>query len=131
MKNKFDKKKNKNINLGIDGIFIIIRNKKNNIFLIVIFVVLINFLVVSIGKTIDNKKLAKQGVETIGVISDVREVGSKGIIRCTYEFKVHNNTYIGSVDDDDLGNGDTIRIIYLEDNPKKNRARKFINQIMD
>lgn len=109
--------------------YIIFKHKKLSIYWIIFIIVLIHFLYVSIGKTIENNNLTKCGSEAFGVINDVRKVGSKGIIRCTYEFSANNNFYSGFIDDDYLSVGDTITVIYLDENPEINRAKKFLDHI--
>jgi hypothetical protein len=72
--------------------------------------------------------LKEKGKTTIGYIYDVRSVGSKGTIRCFYRFKINNyNYYEGFYDDDNLKKYDSLQIIYLPDNPKKNQAKKFVD----
>lgn len=113
---------------GFKGSYITIWNKKVSIIWIILTGFVMYFIYVSTGKTVENNQLGKSGIETSAVVTDVRKVGSKGIIRCTYLFEVNNDFYTGSVDDDFYKAGDSIRILYLNKNPEINRDKKFINQ---
>lgn len=59
----------------------------------------------------------------------MRKVGSKGDILCKYSFKVNNALFTGSVENKDYTIGDTIKILYLLENPEINRDKKFIDEI--
>ena len=113
---------------GIEGSSIILWNKKFHIFWIIIAGLFVHFLYVSIGKTIENNDLVKYGIETSAIVTDVRKVGSKGVIRCTYTFEVNNLIYTGNVDDDYYKTGDTIQVLYLKIKPEINRDKKFLNK---
>jgi hypothetical protein len=119
----------KNDKFGFEGGFIILWNKKVSILWIVLAGFVVYFLYVSIEKTIDNNDLIKMGIETSAIITDVRKVGSKGVIRCTYTFEVNNIKYTGNVDDDYYKKGDTIQVLYLKIKPEINRDRKFLDKI--
>lgn len=119
-------KKNK---FGFEGGSIILWNKKINIVWIILAALAVYFLYVSIGKTVDNNDLEKNGIETSAIITDVRKVGSKGVIRCTYTFEVNNLIYTGSVDDDFYMIGDTILVLYLKVKPEINRDKQFLEKI--
>jgi hypothetical protein len=114
---------------GFEGGSIILWNKKVCIFWIVLAGLVVYFLYVSIGKTVDNNDLEKNGIETSAIVTDVRKVGSKGVIRCTYTFEVNNLIYTGNVDDDYYKTGDTIQVLYLKLKPEINRDKKFLDKI--
>ena len=116
---------------GFEGSSIILWNRNISILWIILAGLFIYFLYVSIEKTIENSKLNKKGIETSAIVTDVRKVGSKGVIRCTYTFEVKSLKYSGSVDDDYYKTGDSIRILYLEKNPEINRDKKFLEKIND
>ncbi len=113
---------------GFKGGSIILWNRKISILWVILAVFFFYFLYVSVEKTIENSNLNKKGIETTAVVRDVRKVGSKGVIRCTYTFEVKSLKYSGSVDDDYYKIGDSIRIIYLEKNPEINRDKKFLEK---
>lgn len=113
---------------GFEGSYLILWSRKVSIFWIFFALLVIHFLYVSIGKTIDNSELQKKGIVTNATITDVRKVGSKGIIRCSYTFEVNSFVYSGSVDDD-YKLGDTIQVLYLMENPAINRDRNFLKKI--
>jgi hypothetical protein len=114
---------------GFEGGSIILWNKKVSIFWIILAGLVVYFLYVSIGKTVDNNDLEINGIETIAIVTDVRKVGSKGVIRCTYTFEVNNLIYTGNVDDDYYKTGDTIQVLYLKIKPEINRDKKFLDKI--
>jgi len=116
---------------GFEGSSIILWNKKVSIFWIILAGLFVYFLYVSIGNTVDNYDLEKNGIETSAIVTDVRKVGSKGVIRCTYTFEVHNLIYTGNVDDDYYETGETIQILYLKIKPEINRDKKFLDKIND
>lgn len=72
--------------------------------------------------TYRNIVLSKNGIAATAEMIDVRKVGGKGIIRCTYLFKIENMTFSGKVDDDTLEVGDNVRVLYLKEDPSVNRA---------
>jgi hypothetical protein len=84
------------------------------------------FLYNAAVKTYQNYTLAKNGTSTVGVVVDVRNVGGKGIRRCSYVFRVSNDKYTGKVDDDVLELGDSLTVIYMVNNPEVNRAESDI-----
>ena len=114
--------------IGFEGSSIILWKRKISLIWIILIGVVINFVIVVIRNEIDNNNLKKNGIETIAIVTDVRKVGSKGVIRCTYTFDVNNLIYIGSVDDDYYKTGDTIQILYLKGKPEINRDKKFLKK---
>ncbi len=96
-------------------------------FILLVFVVwIIDLLYIATKKTIENDYLDKHGIEVKAIITRVKGVGSKGTIRCTYEFKSYGNVYAGWVDSDTLHVGDSIDVLYRKDNPEINRSEKFL-----
>ncbi|KAF0131672.1 MAG: hypothetical protein FD155_196 [Bacteroidetes bacterium] len=116
---------------GFEGSSIILWNKKVSIIWIILIGIVIHFVIVVIGNEIDNNDLKKNGIETSAIVTDVRKVGSKGVIRCTYTFEVNNLIYTGNVDDDYYEIGDTIQVLYLKRIPEINRDKKFLEKIND
>jgi len=113
---------------GFEGGSIILWNKKISLIWIILIGIVIHFVIVVIQNEIDNNDLNRIGIETSAIVTDVRKVGSKGVIRCTYTFEVKSLKYSGSVDDDYYKIGDSIRIIYLEKNLEINRDKKFLEK---
>lgn len=114
---------------GFEGGSIILWNKKISLIWIILMGIVIHFIIVVIQNEIDNNGLNRIGIETIAIVKDVRKVGSKGVIRCTYTFRANNLIYTGSVGDDYYKTGDTIQILYLKKNPEVNRDKKFFDKI--
>lgn len=119
-------KKNK---FGFDGGSIILRNRKISLIWFILIGLVIHFVIVVIRNEIDNNDLEKNGIETHAIVTDVRKVGSKGVIRCTYTFEVNNLIYTGNVDDDYYKTGDTIQVLYLKIKLEINRDKKFLDKI--
>lgn len=113
---------------GFEGSSIILWSKKISFIGIFFIGIFFYFVIVVIRNEIENNDLKKYGIETIAIVTDVRKVGSKGVIRCTYSFKVNNLNYIGNVDDDYYNTGDTIQVIYLMKRPDINRDKKIFEQ---
>lgn len=114
---------------GFEGSSIILWNRKINLIWIILIGIVVHFVIVVIRNEIDNNDLERNGIETNAIVTDVRKVGSKGVIRCTYTFDVNNLIYTGSVDDDYYKTGDTIKVIYLKIKPEINRDKKFLEKI--
>ena len=113
---------------GIEGSSIILWYRKINLIWIILIGIVIHFVIVVIRNEIDNNDLNRNGIETSAIVTDVRKVGSKGVIRCTYTFEVNNLIYTGNVDDDYYKTGDTIQVLYLKVKPEINRDKKFLNK---
>jgi hypothetical protein len=113
---------------GFEGSSIILWNRKISLIWIILIGIVIHFVIVVIRNEIDNNDLEKNGIETSAIVTDVRKVGSKGVIRCTYTFEVKSLKYSGSVDDDYYKTGDSIKILYLDKNPEINRDKKFLEK---
>jgi hypothetical protein len=71
-------------------------------------------------------QLSSKGVGMKVRLYLVKSIGSKGTVRCFYNFKVNNESYEGFYDSDKFNQGDSIEIIYLPSNPEKNQAKQFI-----
>jgi hypothetical protein len=91
---------------------------------LVLFVFFIIFLVLRNNN--NNDELQKKGKQTKAYLYKVKAVGSKGIIRGFYKFKLNNNFYEGFYDNDNLKEHDSIDILYLPDNPERNQAKQFV-----
>lgn len=114
---------------GFESSSIILWNRKVSLIWIILIGIVVHFVIVVIRNEIDNNDLKKNGIETNAIITDVRKVGSKGVIRCTYTFEATNTIYTGSVDDDYYKTGDTIQVLYLKLKPEINRDKKFLDKI--
>ncbi|BEG99590.1 hypothetical protein [Bacteroides sedimenti] len=101
---------------------------KSNITWFITLCFFVNVFIIGIRKTIENNYLIDEGVETNAVVTDVRKVGSKGKVKCTYTFEIKGSSYTGSVDDDYYMIGDTIKILYSKKDPKINRDKKFLDR---
>lgn len=113
---------------GIDGASIILWSKKIHFIHIVLILTFLYFVWHVTYMSIETRTIEKNGRVIIGVIDDTRKVGGKGIRRCTYHFFVDNKIYEGRVDDDYLNIGDSIKIMFLPNNPSKNRTIKFFER---
>jgi hypothetical protein len=71
-------------------------------------------------------KLRNEGQETKGRIYRKSGVGSKGTIRCFYNFEVEGKNYEGFYDNDNLNQWDNIEIIYYIKDPSLNQAKQFV-----
>jgi len=91
------------------------------IFLAVVFL----FLIFRNNSNIS--KLRKDGKETKGQIYRKSGVGSKGTIRCFYNFEVDEKQYEGFYDNDDLKQWDSLVIIYYIKDPTLNQAKQFVD----
>jgi len=72
-------------------------------------------------------KLRNEGQETKGRIYRKSSVGSKGTIRCFYNFEVEGRNYEGFYDNPKLKQWDSIEIIYYRKDPNLNQAKQFVN----
>jgi hypothetical protein len=108
------------------------QNLKNSIikiskkyFYIFIPLTVIIFFVIRNNHLISNLK--ENGKTTKAFIYQKKSVGSKGTIRSFYRFKVNESHYEGYDDNENLMKFDSIIIIYLENNPKSNRSKEFVD----
>lgn len=111
---------------GYEQSSIVFFNRRISIYWIFLWGIAIYFIITSIINTINNHNLIKCGIETKAIVIDVRKVGSKGVVLCTYEFKANNMLYTGTVADDYYLEGDTIVILYSKGKPVINRDKKFL-----
>ena len=71
-------------------------------------------------------KLRNYGQQINGVIYQKKGVGSKGTIRCFYNFMVDDLIYEGFYDNDKYNKGDSLEIIYYKKDPRLNQAKQFV-----
>lgn len=71
-------------------------------------------------------KLKKSGKLVKGIIYRKSLVGSKGTIRCFYNFDVDGIKYEGFYDNDAYKKGDSLEIIYYIEDPSLNQAKQFV-----
>lgn len=71
-------------------------------------------------------KLRNNGIETMGRIYRKSGVGSKGTIRCFYNFEVEGKQYEGFYDNPKLNQWDSLEIIYYRKDPTLNQAKQFV-----
>ncbi len=113
---------------GIDGGNLILLSRKIHFLHVAMILIALYFIWHVAVKTMESDSIGKNGKNIIGVIDDTRKVGGKGIRRCTYYFIVGKIKYEGSIDDDYLSVGDSIKIRYLPTDPSKNRAIKWFQR---
>jgi hypothetical protein len=113
---------------GVEGAYVLLWAKRIPYTRIILIIVVLLFIWRVSVVSFENRDIKKNGRVIIGVIDDTRKVGGKGIRRCTYRFSTHNGKYGGWVDDDYLNVGDSIEIMYLPNDPFKNRAVKFFKR---
>ena len=94
--------------------------------LIWIVIILLMFWYIGFRPEIRISELKKNGKQVTGYLYEVKGVGSKGTIRGFYKFRVNDNLYEGFYDNDELVKFDSIKIIYLPDNPEINQAKQFV-----
>ena len=88
--------------------------------------IILGIWIIFIRPEVNISKLKKEGQETKGVIYRKSGVGSKGTIRCFYNFDVDGKQYEGFYDTDDLKQWDSIEIIYYSKDPALNQSKKFV-----
>lgn len=71
--------------------------------------------------------LKKNGQKTKGIIYKKSGVGSKGTIRCYYNFNVKGKEYEGFYDNPKLNQFDSLVIIYYLKDPRLNQAKQFFD----
>ncbi|MGE5679356.1 MAG: hypothetical protein ACM34K_00610 [Bacillota bacterium] len=91
--------------------------KSNSFGTIIIITTLGYFLWGGVKKTYDNILLAKYGITTTGVVTEIK-IGVRSIINNKYKFFYKGNLYYGDAYEDDYKAGDSIKIIFLKDNPE-------------
>lgn len=90
--------------------------------------VLIGFMLFTVGYiakgSIESAYLAKNGVLTKGVITDIRQSGSKGVEDYYYKFNYNGIEYSNSTLHLSKKVGDTVEVVFIKGNPKKNRLKE-------
>jgi hypothetical protein len=90
----------------------------------IFFIIVFLFLVFRNNNNIS--KLRNEGQETKGRIYRKSGVGSKGTIRCFYNFDVNGKVYEGFYDNPKLNQWDSLEIIYYRKDPNLNQAKQFV-----
>ena len=92
--------------------------------------VLIGFVLFAVGYiakgSIESAYLAQHGVFTKGVITDIRQSGSKGVEDYYYKFNYNGIEYSNSTLHLTKDVGDTVEVVFIKDNPTKNRLKERI-----
>ncbi len=90
--------------------------------------VLIGFGLFAVGYiaigSIESAYLAKNGIFTKGVITDIRKSGSKGVKDYYYKFNYNGIEYSNSTLHLSKNIGDTVEVVFIKDNPTKNRLKE-------
>ena len=113
---------------GFEGPYILLWTKRIHFIHVLFVLVAVYFVWHVTGISLENRDIKKNGQIIMGVIDDTRKVGGKGIRRCSYHFTIEDKRFEGSIDDDYLKVGDSIEIMYLNNNPTKNRPTKFFKR---
>mgnify|MGYP001357077620 CR=1 FL=1 len=90
--------------------------------------VLIGFVLFAVGYiakgSIESAYLAQNGVFTKGVITDIRQSGSKGVEDYYYKFNYNGIEYSNSTLHLSKNIGDTVEVVFIKGNPTKNRLKE-------
>jgi len=90
--------------------------------------VLIGFVLFAVGYiakgSIESAYLAQNGVFAKGVITDIRQSGSKGVEDYYYKFNYNGIEYSNSTLHLSKNIGDTVEVVFIKGNPKKNRLKE-------
>jgi hypothetical protein len=97
---------------------------KSQIFWLVFLILFIWFIIIRPDYNIS--KLRNDGKDIKGVIYRKSGVGSKGTIRCFYNFEVEGRNYEGFYDNNRLNQWDSLEIIYYSKDPNLNQAKQFV-----
>jgi hypothetical protein len=97
---------------------------KSQIFWLILTVLFIWYII--IRPTYNISKLRNDGKEVKGRIYRKSSVGSKGTIRCFYNFEVEGQSYEGFYDNKNLNQWDSIDVIYYKKDPSLNQAKQFV-----
>lgn len=100
-------------------------NKKPFLLLILTIVCFFAFIIRNSNR---EETLMKNGIHSKAVISKIRSVGGKGIIRCFYNFSVMGVQFEGFVDNDEYTVGESIVILYKETDPSFNRDSLYLKK---
>lgn len=104
--------KKRNETLSWKGSFIKI-NKKS---LLALILAIPFFVVLGIRNSNRESSLIERGIKAKAFIYSIKPVGGKGIIRSFYKFNVNGVQYEGFVDNENYSVGDSITIIYNDEN---------------
>lgn len=102
-----------------------IKNSLQKIPLIWVLIILV-FIALLFRNNNNISKLRKDGQEVKGRIYRKSGVGSKGTIRCFYNFEVAGKLYEGFYDNPKLNEWDSLEIIYYSKDPTLNQAKQFV-----
>jgi hypothetical protein len=97
---------------------------KSQIFWLIFSVLFIWYIIIRPDYNIS--RLRDDGKEVKGWIYRKSGVGSKGTIRCFYNFEVKGKDYEGFYDNNKLSQGDSLEIIYYTKDPSLNQAKQFV-----
>jgi hypothetical protein len=97
---------------------------KSQFFWLILAVLFIWYIIIRPNYNIN--KLKNEGKEVKVRIYRKSGVGSKGTIRCFYNFEVEGQSYEGFYDNKNLNQWDSIDIIYHKKNPSLNQAKQFV-----
>ena len=98
--------------------------KRRQIFWILFTLLFIWYIILRPENNIS--KLRNDGIETKGRIYRKSGIGSKGTIRCFYNFEVEGKSYEGFYDNPKLNQSDSLEIIYYLKDPTLNQAKQFV-----
>ncbi len=88
---------------------------------------LIFFFVTVCNKDRERKSLTQNGIVVKGIVVSKKVVGSKGTVRCFFEFKVNGIIYSNYDDTDSFIENQIIDIVYEKDDPDINRTKRFLD----
>lgn len=90
--------------------------------------ILIGFVFFAFGfivkGTIESAYLAQNGILTKGIITDIRQSGSKGVEDYYYNFNYDGKIYSNSTLHLNKHIGDTVEVVFIKDNPTKNGLKE-------
>ncbi len=76
--------------------------------------------------SIESAYIAQKGVFTKGVITDIRQSGSKGVEDYYYKFNYNGIEYYNLTLHLSKNVGDTVDVVFIKDNPSKNRLKESL-----
>lgn len=87
------------------------------------------FAIVYITKgSVESAYIAKVGIETEGEIVNITKRGSKGVEDYYYQFSYNDKTYSGKTLYLSKKVGDKVEVLFIADNPQKNRVRERLKK---
>ncbi|NLK91626.1 MAG: hypothetical protein GX273_00620 [Bacteroidales bacterium] len=96
----------------------------------VFHLVLIGFVLFAVGYiakgSIESVYVAQNGVFTKGVITDIRQSGSKGVEDYYYKFNYNGIEYSNLTLHLSKNVGDTVEVVFIKCNPTKNRLKESL-----